>query len=196
ARGCLRARARGIRAEDRRVPDDPAEDRRHDLPHRGGAWRGVPARAHEGRRRRAREHGGVARQADGQRGGHAQCARCDPDPRGGRRHGRVRGGAPAARGEGARVRRGHERAAPQADRGARAGPAYAVNAKLLFWTVALANLALIVACGSRGVRAIRRGEVRAHRRMMLTATALVALFLASYVAKVAWLGKEDRSGWT
>ncbi|HKA15057.1 MAG TPA: DUF420 domain-containing protein [Myxococcota bacterium] len=71
-----------------------------------------------------------------------------------------------------------------------------MNAKLLFWTVALANLALIVACGSRGVRAIRRGEVRAHRRMMLTATALVALFLASYVAKVAWLGKEDRSGWT
>jgi uncharacterized membrane protein YozB (DUF420 family) len=71
-----------------------------------------------------------------------------------------------------------------------------VNAKLVFWTVALANLALIVACGARGVRAIRRSEVRTHRRMMLTATALVALFLASYVAKVAFLGKEDRSGWT
>jgi uncharacterized membrane protein YozB (DUF420 family) len=71
-----------------------------------------------------------------------------------------------------------------------------VNAKLVFWTVALANLALIVACGARGVRAIRRGEVRTHRRMMLTATALVGLFLASYAAKVAVLGKEDRSGWT
>src|SRR5262249_29140693 len=54
----------------------------------------------------------------------------------------------------------------------------------------------IVACGARGVRAVRRGEVRTHRRMMLTATALVGLFLASYVAKVAWLGKEDRSAWT
>jgi uncharacterized membrane protein YozB (DUF420 family) len=71
-----------------------------------------------------------------------------------------------------------------------------VNAKLVFWTIALANLALIVACGARGVRAIRRGEVRAHRRMMLMATALVALFLVSYVAKVAWLGKEDRAAWT
>jgi uncharacterized membrane protein YozB (DUF420 family) len=71
-----------------------------------------------------------------------------------------------------------------------------VNAKLVFWTVALANLALIVACGARGVRAIRRREVRVHRRMMLTATALVALFLASYVAKVVFLGKEDRSGWS
>jgi uncharacterized membrane protein YozB (DUF420 family) len=71
-----------------------------------------------------------------------------------------------------------------------------VNAKLLFWTAALANLALVVACGARGVRAIRRGEVRAHRRMMLTACALVALFLASYVAKVAVLGHEDRSAWT
>jgi len=71
-----------------------------------------------------------------------------------------------------------------------------VNAKLVFWTVALADLAIVVACGARGVRAIRRGEVRTHRRMMLTSTALVALFLASYVAKVAFLGKEDRSGWT
>src|SRR5258705_11264999 len=32
--------------------------------------------------------------------------------------------------------------------------------------------------------------------MMLVSTALVGLFLVSYGAKVAWLGKEDRSGWT
>ena len=71
-----------------------------------------------------------------------------------------------------------------------------MNAKLVFWTVALADLAIVVACGARGVRAIRRGEVRTHRRMMLMSTALVALFLVSYLAKVAWLGKEDRSAWT
>ena len=71
-----------------------------------------------------------------------------------------------------------------------------MTANLLYWTGALANLAVIVACGARGIRAIQRGEVRAHRRMMLTATGLVALFLVSYVLKVAWLGKEDRSGWT
>jgi putative membrane protein len=71
-----------------------------------------------------------------------------------------------------------------------------MDPKLLYWTCALANLAIIVACGARGVRAVRRGEIRTHRRMMLTATALVAVFLASYLLKVAWLGKEDRGAWT
>ena len=71
-----------------------------------------------------------------------------------------------------------------------------MSPSLIYWTAALANLAVIVACGARGVRAIRRGEVRAHRRMMLTSTALVALFLVSYLLKVAWLGKENRAGWT
>ena len=71
-----------------------------------------------------------------------------------------------------------------------------MNPKLVYWTLALANLAIIVTCGTRGIRAIRRGEVRTHLRMMLTASALVALFLVSYVAKVTWLGKEDRTGWT
>jgi uncharacterized membrane protein YozB (DUF420 family) len=71
-----------------------------------------------------------------------------------------------------------------------------MDPKLLFWTLALANLAIIVACGVRGVGAIRRGDVRAHRRMMLTATVLVGVFLGSYVVKVVALGKEDRSAWT
>ena len=71
-----------------------------------------------------------------------------------------------------------------------------MTASLVYWTVALANLGVIVACGARGVRAIRRGEVRSHRRLMLVSCALVALFLVSYLAKVAWLGKEDRSAWT
>jgi uncharacterized membrane protein YozB (DUF420 family) len=71
-----------------------------------------------------------------------------------------------------------------------------VNANLAYWTGALANLAVVVWCGASGVRAVRRGEVRTHRRMMLVATALVALFLVSYLLKVAWLGKEDRSAWS
>ena len=71
-----------------------------------------------------------------------------------------------------------------------------MNPKLVYWTLALANLAIIVTCGTRGIRAIRRGDVRTHLRMMLTASALVALFLVSYFAKVAWLGKEDRTRWT
>jgi uncharacterized membrane protein YozB (DUF420 family) len=71
-----------------------------------------------------------------------------------------------------------------------------VTPNLLYWTAALANLAVIAVCGARGIRAIRRGEVRTHRRMMLVSSALVALFLVSYLAKVAWIGKEDRSAWT
>jgi uncharacterized membrane protein YozB (DUF420 family) len=46
------------------------------------------------------------------------------------------------------------------------------------------------------VRSIRRGDVRSHRRAMLTAGALVVLFLLAYVVKVGVLGKEDRSLWT
>jgi uncharacterized membrane protein YozB (DUF420 family) len=68
--------------------------------------------------------------------------------------------------------------------------------KLVFWTIALANLGVVVACGARGVRAIRRGDARTHRRMMLASAALVVLFLVSYLAKVAFLGHEDRSAWT
>ena len=71
-----------------------------------------------------------------------------------------------------------------------------MDAKLLYWTAALANLGVIVACGARGVGAVRRGEVRTHRRMMLTSAALVGVFLVSYLLKVALLGKEDRSRWT
>ncbi len=71
-----------------------------------------------------------------------------------------------------------------------------MDPKLLYWTGALVNLGVIVVCGARGVRAIRRGEVRSHRRMMLVATAPVGVFLASYLFKVAFLGKEDRSVWT
>ncbi len=70
-----------------------------------------------------------------------------------------------------------------------------MDAKLLYWTAALANLLLAVLCGARGVRRIRRRDVRGHRRMMLSAAGLVALFLLSYVFKVLLLGKEDRGAW-
>jgi putative membrane protein len=71
-----------------------------------------------------------------------------------------------------------------------------MDPKLLFWTGALANLGVIVASGMLGVRAIRRGDVALHRTCMLAATGLVVLFLASYLAKLVFLGREDRSAWT
>jgi uncharacterized membrane protein YozB (DUF420 family) len=71
-----------------------------------------------------------------------------------------------------------------------------VDPKLLFWCVALANLGVVVGFSVQGVRAIRRGDVRAHRRSMLVAGGLVAFFLLSYVLKVVLLGREDRSLWS
>ncbi len=71
-----------------------------------------------------------------------------------------------------------------------------MDPKLAYWTWALANLLAVVACVGFGVRRIRAGDVRTHRRLMLAASALVGLFLVSYLVKVAALGKEDRSLWT
>jgi uncharacterized membrane protein YozB (DUF420 family) len=71
-----------------------------------------------------------------------------------------------------------------------------VDAKLVFWCAALANLGAIMGFAATGVMAVRRGDVRTHRRRMLTAAALVGLFLVSYLIKLAVLGREDRSQWT
>lgn len=70
-----------------------------------------------------------------------------------------------------------------------------MDAKLVYWTAALANLAVIAACLVAGVARIRRGDLRGHRRRMLAAAALVGLFLISYALKLALLGREDRSHW-
>jgi uncharacterized membrane protein YozB (DUF420 family) len=71
-----------------------------------------------------------------------------------------------------------------------------VTPVLAYWTGALANFAGVVALAIFGVRAVRRRDVRTHRRCMLAAGILVALFLASYVFKVVALGREDLDLWS
>lgn len=71
-----------------------------------------------------------------------------------------------------------------------------MDPKLWFWTLALVNMAAVVALATRGVRAIRRNDVAVHRRSMTLAGGLVALFLASYVAKRLVLGAEDLAVWS
>lgn len=67
--------------------------------------------------------------------------------------------------------------------------------KLAYWTAALANMLAIVALAVVAVRRIRRREILGHRRLMLSAASLVALFLVSYLAKVALLGREQLELW-
>jgi uncharacterized membrane protein YozB (DUF420 family) len=57
-------------------------------------------------------------------------------------------------------------------------------------------MAVIVALAVRGVRAIRAGNVAAHRRAMTLAGVLVGAFLGSYVVKRLALGPEDLDTWS
>jgi len=50
--------------------------------------------------------------------------------------------------------------------------------KLVYWTAALANMIAIVAIAAFGVARARRRDIAGHRRLMLTATALVAVYKA------------------
>jgi uncharacterized membrane protein YozB (DUF420 family) len=70
-----------------------------------------------------------------------------------------------------------------------------MDPKVLYWTGALANMALITVLATRGVRQAKRGEIPAHRRSMLTCVALVVAFLVSYGLKLVFLGREDLESW-
>jgi uncharacterized membrane protein YozB (DUF420 family) len=71
-----------------------------------------------------------------------------------------------------------------------------LDPKLVYWTLALADLGAVAGCLLAGVRRIRRRDIRGHRRRMLAASALVGLFLSSYGVKLILLGREDRGQWT
>jgi len=71
-----------------------------------------------------------------------------------------------------------------------------MDPKLLFWTWALALMGAVVGVAAAGVRRRRAGDVSGHRRAMLGACALVAVFLLAYVAKLVWLGHEHTERWS
>jgi uncharacterized membrane protein YozB (DUF420 family) len=73
--------------------------------------------------------------------------------------------------------------------------AVSLDPKLIFWTAAFANMLAIVSVATVGVRRAQRREIAGHRRLMLIAAALVALFLLAYVAKVGMLGREQLEVW-
>jgi uncharacterized membrane protein YozB (DUF420 family) len=71
-----------------------------------------------------------------------------------------------------------------------------VDPKLLYWSGALLNMAVIAALAVHGVRCARRGELARHARSMRAAGLLVGLFLVSYVLKLAVLGREEMERWS
>ncbi len=71
-----------------------------------------------------------------------------------------------------------------------------MDPRSVFWTAALADLSLVLLLALLGLRQIRRGAWRAHRRCMLSAAALIGIFLAAYLLKVQWLGHENVAAWS
>ena len=71
-----------------------------------------------------------------------------------------------------------------------------MDPKLAFWTFAWLDLGVVLACAALGVRAIRRRQVRTHRRYLVAAASLVVAFLVAYVFKVAFLGRESLAAWS
>lgn len=68
--------------------------------------------------------------------------------------------------------------------------------RLLFWTLALADLTAVLLLALLGLRHIRRGAWRSHRRCMIGAGCLIGFFLLAYLLKVQWLGHEELGAWS
>ena len=71
-----------------------------------------------------------------------------------------------------------------------------LDANVIFWTGAFANMLVIVALMAVAVRSIRVGNVKRHKGAMITAMVLILGFLTAYPLKVAMMGREDLSVWS
>ena len=71
-----------------------------------------------------------------------------------------------------------------------------MDPKLAFWSAALLILASVVGLAAIGIRRVRRGDVRGHRRCMSACVFLVLVFLGAFAAKSSWLGREDLAQWS
>jgi hypothetical protein len=70
-----------------------------------------------------------------------------------------------------------------------------MDARLVYWTLALLNMCGVVGFAIAGIRAVRRGDTARHRRCMLTSASLVLLFVLSYVVKLVVIGREHLESW-
>lgn len=70
-----------------------------------------------------------------------------------------------------------------------------VDPKVLYWTGAWLNMAVIVTLARIAIGRVRRGEVLGHRHLMLVVCTLVVAFLVSYAIKLGVLGREELETW-
>ncbi len=71
-----------------------------------------------------------------------------------------------------------------------------MDPKLIYWTGATLNMAVVLGLAVRGMGRARSGQVARHRRFMLSSVTLVLAFVVSYLFKLLFLGREDLSVWT
>jgi uncharacterized membrane protein YozB (DUF420 family) len=71
-----------------------------------------------------------------------------------------------------------------------------MDPKLLYWTGATLNMAILVGFATFGIRQAGGGQVARHRRLMLLSVGLVVAFVVSYLLKLWLLGREDLGSWS
>jgi len=71
-----------------------------------------------------------------------------------------------------------------------------MDPKLIYWTGATLNMAVLLGLAVRGAGRARSGQVASHRRFMLSSVALVLAFVVSYLFKLLFLGREHLDTWT
>lgn len=70
-----------------------------------------------------------------------------------------------------------------------------ITPNLLFWGYAYALTLVALAIALQAVGLARKGHLAAHGKRMDIAILLILIFVASYVLKVIFLGREEKQNW-
>ena len=67
---------------------------------------------------------------------------------------------------------------------------------LAFWVYAYGLMTVAMILAFRAVTKIRKGDMRGHMRLMILANRLILFFVLSYLFKMIFLGREQKSDWS
>ncbi len=71
-----------------------------------------------------------------------------------------------------------------------------MSPNLAFWVFAYGLTLTAIAIALKGIWYARHGELIKHRKAMVFACNLILFFVVSYVFKMFFLGREDKSEWS